>query len=106
MDKQPRQRQCDGQQQPGPQPGRQQNPHTQRPFFFPRPQRTPQTAPDGCALPTANAKLLPHRVCERLRNRNSGVDGQMKRLFTSPGRLVAGAVSCCRSWPGGLQYPW
>jgi hypothetical protein len=79
MDKQPGQRQCDGQQQPGPQPGRQQNPHALRPFFFffsPRPQRTPQTSPDGCALPTANAKLLPQRVCERLRNRNSGVDGQ------------------------------
>jgi Transposase DDE domain group 1 len=35
MDKQPGQRQCDGQQQPGPQPGRQKNPHAQRPFFPP-----------------------------------------------------------------------
>jgi hypothetical protein len=35
MHKQPGQRQCDGQQQPGPQPGRQKNPHAQRPFFFP-----------------------------------------------------------------------
>ncbi|MFI5064609.1 MAG: hypothetical protein ACHP9Z_11620 [Streptosporangiales bacterium] len=34
MDKQPGQRQCDGQQQPGPQPGRQKNPHAQHPFFF------------------------------------------------------------------------
>jgi hypothetical protein len=34
MDKQPGQRQCDGQQQPGPQPGRYKNPHAQRPFFF------------------------------------------------------------------------
>ena len=34
MDKQPGQRQCDGQQQPGPQPGRQENPHAERPFFF------------------------------------------------------------------------
>jgi hypothetical protein len=34
MDKQPGQRQCDGQQQPGPQPGRQKNPHAERPFFF------------------------------------------------------------------------
>jgi|SoimicmetaTmtLPC_FD_contig_81_246809_length_1766_multi_2_in_0_out_0_4 hypothetical protein len=34
MDKQPGQRQCDGQQQPGPQPGRQKNPHAQRPSFF------------------------------------------------------------------------
>ena len=34
MDKPPGQRQCDGQQQPGPQPGRQKNPHTQHPFFF------------------------------------------------------------------------
>jgi hypothetical protein len=33
-DKQPGQRQCDGQQQPGPQPGRQKNPHAQHPFFF------------------------------------------------------------------------
>ena len=35
MHKQPGQRQCDGQQQPSPQPGRQKNPHAQRPFFFP-----------------------------------------------------------------------
>jgi hypothetical protein len=34
MDKQPGQRQCDDQQQPCPQPGRQKNPHAQRPFFF------------------------------------------------------------------------
>ena len=34
MDKQPGQRQCDGQQQPGPQPGRQKNPHAERPFSF------------------------------------------------------------------------
>ena len=33
MDKQPGQRQCDDQQQPRPQPGRQKNPHTQRPFY-------------------------------------------------------------------------
>ena len=33
-DKQPGQWQCDGQQQPGPQPGRQKNPHAQHPFFF------------------------------------------------------------------------
>jgi hypothetical protein len=30
----------------------------------------------------------------------------VKRLFTSPGRLVAGAVSCRRSRPGRLQNPW
>ena len=35
MDKQPGQRQRDGQQQPGPQPGREKYPHAQRPFFFP-----------------------------------------------------------------------
>ena len=35
MDKQPGQRQRDGQQQPRPQPGRQKNPHAQRPFLFP-----------------------------------------------------------------------
>jgi hypothetical protein len=34
MDKQPGQRQRDGQQQPCPQPGRQKNPHAERPFFF------------------------------------------------------------------------
>ena len=34
MDKQPGQRQCDGQQQPDPQPGREKNPHAQHPFFF------------------------------------------------------------------------
>jgi hypothetical protein len=34
VDKQPGQRQCDGQQQPRPQPPRQKNPHAQRPFFF------------------------------------------------------------------------
>jgi hypothetical protein len=37
MDKQPGQRQRDGQQQPRPQPGRQKNPHAQRPFFLPAP---------------------------------------------------------------------
>jgi hypothetical protein len=35
MDKQPRQGQRDGQQQPRPQPGSQKNPHIERPFFFP-----------------------------------------------------------------------
>jgi len=34
VDKQPGQRQCDGQQQPRPQPPGQKNPHAQRPFFF------------------------------------------------------------------------
>jgi hypothetical protein len=34
MDKQPGQRQRDGQPQPDPQPGREKNPHAQHPFFF------------------------------------------------------------------------
>jgi hypothetical protein len=34
MDKQPGQRQRDGQQQPDPQPGREKNPHAQHPFFL------------------------------------------------------------------------
>jgi hypothetical protein len=53
MDQQPGQRQCDGQQQPGPQPGRQENPHAQRPLFFP-PGGRALAARHGCTgLPTA-----------------------------------------------------
>ncbi len=54
MDKPPGQRQCDGQQQPGPQPGRQKNPHAQRPFFFFPPGGRPQGRPALiCGLLTA-----------------------------------------------------
>ena len=105
MDKQPGQRQCDGQQQPGPQPGRQKNPHAQRPFFFPRPE--PAARPPGADLRDFLLQLSYAVAGAGAGSRSATVPGMYldpgdAALADSPARTAPDGCACRRPTPPTL----